>query len=209
MPSQELLVILIRAAQTAGGKHDRLGLENLEASALAVVGKRADDALAILEQRDDGPFHVNGDALVDAVVLQRANHLQAGAVADVRQARIAMAAEIALQNLAVFGAIKHRAPSLEFVDARGRFLGVQLGHAPVVDVLAAAHGVGEMDLPVVAVVDVAHRRRHAALGHDGVRLAEKRFANKPDLYARGRSLDRRAQTRAAGADDETSYSKVS
>jgi hypothetical protein len=146
---------------------------------------------------------------VDAVVLQGADHLQAGAVADVGEARIAMAAEIALRNLAFLGAIEDRAPGFEFVHARGRFLGVQLGHAPVVDVLAAAHGVGEMDLPAVAVVDVAHRRRHAALGHDGVRLAEQRFADEPDAHAGRRGFDGRAQPAPPAPMTSTSYSKVS
>ena len=113
--------------------------------------------------------------VMDAVILQRADHLQAGAVAHVRQPRITMAAKIALQNSAVLGAIEQRAPGFQFAHARRRFLGVQLGHAPVVQILAAAHGVGEMDAPVVAVVHVAHRRRHATLGHHGVRFAEQRF----------------------------------
>ena len=123
-------------------------------------------------------LHVDVDALVDAVILQRADHLEAGAIADVRQARIAVAAEVALQDAAVLGAVEDRAPGLELAHAVGRFLGVQLGHAPVVEVLAAAHGVGEVHLPAVAVVDVGHRRRHAALGHHRVRLAEQRLADE-------------------------------
>ena len=90
-----------------------------------------------------------------AVILQRADQLEAGAVADVREPRIAMAAEVALVDAAVRRAIEHRAPGFELAHAVGRFLGVQLGHAPVVDVLAAAHRVGEVHLPVVAVVVVA------------------------------------------------------
>ena len=97
---------------------DGLGLENLETSALAVVTKRADDAVAVLEQRDDRVFHVDRDALMDAVILQRADHLQARAVADVGEARITMAAEIALENFPFLRAIKHRAPGFEFVNAR-------------------------------------------------------------------------------------------
>ena len=124
------------------------------------------------------------DALMDAVILQRADHLEAGAVADVGEARIAVAAEVALEDPAVRRPIEHRAPRFELADAVGRFLGVQLGHAPVVDVLAAAHRVGEMDLPVVAIVDVGERGRNAAFGHHGVRLAEKRFADEPDRDAR-------------------------
>ena len=149
-----------------------------------------------------GVLHVDLDALVDAVVLQRADHLEAGAVADVGEARVAVAAEVALQDAAVLRAVEDRAPGLELAHAVGRLLGVQLGHAPVVEVLAAAHRVGEVDLPVVAVVDVGQRRGHAALGHDGVRLAEQRLADEADRRARRRRLDGGAQPGAAGADDE-------
>ena len=142
------------------------------------------------------------DAAVDAVILQRADHLEAGAIADVREARIAMAAEVALEDPAVLGAIEHRAPGLELADAIGRFLRVQFGHAPVVDVLAAAHGVGEVHLPAVAVVDVGERRGDAPFGHDRVGLAEQRLADQPDLHAGRRRFDGRAQTGAAGADHE-------
>ncbi len=136
------------------------------------------------------------------MVLQRADHLQAGAIADVCETRVAVAAEVALQDAAVLGAIEDGAPGLELAHAVGRLLGVQLGHAPVVQVLAAAHGVGEVDLPAVAIVDVGHRRRHAALGHDGVGLAEQRLADQADRDAGGRGLDGRAQAGAAGADDQ-------
>ena len=179
-----------------------LALKTLEPAALAIVAERAGDAVAVLEQRDDRALHVDVDAAMDAVILERADHLEAGAVADVREPRIAVAAEVALQDAAVRRAVEHRAPRLELADAVGRFLGVQLGHAPVVDVLAAAHGVGEVDPPVVAVVDVGERRGDAAFGHDRVRLAEQRLADEADRDARRRRLDGGAQPRAAGADDE-------
>ena len=41
---------LVRAAQAARCDDDGLGLENLEAAALAIVAERADDAVAVLEQ---------------------------------------------------------------------------------------------------------------------------------------------------------------
>ena len=88
-----------------------------------------------------------------------------------------MAAEIALQDAAVLGAVEDRAPGFEFVHAVGRFLGVQFGHAPIVEILAAAHGVGEVDAPAVAVVHVAHGGGDAAFGHDGVGFAQQRFAD--------------------------------
>ena len=139
---------------------------------------------------------------MDAVVLQGADHFQAGAVADVGQARILVAAEVALQDPAILGAIEHGPPGFEFADAVGGFLGVELGHAPVVDVLAAAHGVGEVDLPAVAGIDVGQGRGDAPLGHDGVRLAQQRFAHQADGDAGRGCLDGRPQAGAAGADDQ-------
>ena len=193
---------LVGAADAAGRQHDGFRAKQLEAPALALVSERADDAVAVLEQRDDRALHVHVDALMDAVILERADHLQAGAVADVGQPRIAVAAEVALEDASVLRAIEHRAPGLELADAVGRFLRVQLRHAPVVHVLAAAHGVGEMDLPVVAVVDVGQRGGDAALRHHRVRLAQERFADEADRDAGGGGLDGRPEPRAACADDE-------
>ena len=169
---------------------------------LAVVSERARDAARVHQQAEHGTLHVDFHALMDAVILKRPDHLEAGAISDVRQPRIAMAAEVALQNSAVFGAVEQRAPGLEFADTVGRFFGVQLGHAPVVEILAASHRVGEMDAPVVAIVDVGESGRNAAFGHHGVRFAEERFANDPDFHAGGRGFNRRAKTRAACADDQ-------
>ena len=193
---------LVGAPGAAGREHHRRGVEHLEAAALPLVADDARRAPVGQQQADDGELHVDVDAAVDPVILQRADHLEAGAIADVRETRIAVAAEVALEDPAVLGAIEDRAPGLELADAIRRFLRVQLRHAPVVHVLAAAHGVGEVHLPAVAVVDVGERRRHAAFGHDGVRLAEQRLADQADLHAGRRRLDRRAQPGAAGADDE-------
>ncbi len=112
------------------------------------------------------------------MILERADHLQTGAIADVRESWILVAAEVALQDAAIAGAIHHGAPRLQLANAIRRLLGVQLGHAPVVEVLAAAHGVGEVHAPIVPGVDVGQRSRDAALGHDGVRLAEQRLADE-------------------------------
>ena len=112
---------LVGPPDAAGGEDDGLGVEDLEAAVLAFVAERADDAVAVLQQRDDGAFHVDFDALVDAVVLQGADHFQAGAVADVGQARIAMAAEISLQDSAVLRCDRRPRPRLP-VRARDRAL---------------------------------------------------------------------------------------
>jgi hypothetical protein len=56
--------------------------------------------------------------------------------------------------------------------------------------------------PAVAIVVVCERRRHAAFGHHGVRLAQERLADETNRDAAVCSLDGSAQTRAARPDDE-------
>jgi len=113
-----------------------------------------------------------------------------------------MAAESALQNVAILGAVEEGAPLLELAHAGGRFLGMKLGHAPVVEELSAAHGVAKMCFPIVGGVHVGHGRGDAAFGHDGVGFAKKRFADHADGGALGERFERRPQSCAAGADDE-------
>jgi hypothetical protein len=193
---------LVGAPEAARRQHHRLGLEHLEDAAVARVGHAPGDPLAVLEQRHHRDLHVHVHPLVDAVVLERPDQLEPGAVADVGQPRVAVPAEVALEDLPVLGAVEPRPPGLQLAHPVRRLARVQLGHAPVVDVLAAAHGVREVHLPVVALVDVPHRRRHPALRHDGVGLAQQRLADEPHLHPRRRGLDGRAQPGAPRADHQ-------
>ena len=127
---------------------------------------------------------------------------KAGPIAHVGQPWIFVTTKVSLQDATIVGSIEHCAPSFEFTHPVGRFLGVQFGHAPVVDVLATAHGVGEMHFPVVAIIDIGQRGRDPALGHYRVRFAEQTFANHPDRYAGGGCFDRCAQSCTAGADNK-------
>ena len=140
--------------------------------------------------------------LVDAMILQGADQLQSGAVADVREARVAVPAEVALQDAAVGRAVEHRAPGLQLAHARRRFLGVELGHPPVVDVLPAAHRVGEVDLPVVAFVHVGQGGGNPPFRHDRVGFAQERLAHEADRDPGGGRLDCGPQPGPAGADDQ-------
>jgi len=90
----------------------------------------------------------------------------------------AVAAEVALEDAAVLGAVEQGAPALQFVDPVRRLLGVELGHAPVVQHFAAAHGVAEVTCQLSSEYNVAHGRGTAALGHDRVRLAQERLADQ-------------------------------
>ena len=181
----------VGAADAAGREHDGLRAKHLEPPALALVPEGPDDTIAVLQQPGDRALHVHVDALMNAVILERADHLEPRAIADVREPRIAVAAEVPLKDPSILRAIEQRAPGFELAHAIRRFLRVQLGHAPVVHVLAAAHGVAEVDLPVVAIVDVTQRCGDAALGHHGVRFSQQRLAYQSDRHAGRRRLNGR------------------
>src|SRR5437660_795044 len=92
-----------------------------------------------------------------------------------------VAAEGTLQDLAVLGAIEKRSPLFKFAHAFGSFLGVDLRHAPVVEQLAAAHGVAKMSAPVVGGIDIGHRGCDSTFRHDGMCFSKERFANHSDF----------------------------
>ncbi len=116
---------------------------------------------------------------MNPVVLQCPNHFKTRAISHVCKPRIFVAAKIALENASVVSAIEHRAPGFEFANAIRRFLGVKLGHTPIVHILTATHRVGEMDLPVVAVVDIGERGRDSAFRHHRMRFAEEYLQTSP------------------------------
>ncbi len=176
---------LERLADPASGKHHRWRLEHDEPAAFPPVAEGSGDRALVLEQFGDGAFgeHFDPRFVVaelgvvlllqrDNLLLQGADQLQAGAVADVRQSRIGVSAEVALTDSAIVGAVEQRAVGLQLPDPVRRLLGVQLGHTPVVQELSTAHRVAEVSLPIVLRVGVAHRGRAAAFGHDRVGLAE-------------------------------------
>ena len=74
---------LVGAPGAPGGQHDGRRTEHLEPAALAFVSDDAGGAAARGQEADDRELHVDVDAAVDALILQRANELEAGAVADV------------------------------------------------------------------------------------------------------------------------------
>ena len=111
-----------------------------------------------------------------------------------------MPAEVTLHDPAVICTVEQGAPGFQFADPVGRFLRVQFRHAPVVQILAAPHRIGKVDLPVIAVVHVRQRRGHAAFRHHGVSFAEQALTNHTHLNARTGRLNGSPKPRAARAD---------
>src|SRR6476469_5438600 len=116
------------------------------------------------------------------------------------KSRIFMTAKVPLQNTTILCSIENRAPSFELAHAIGRLLRVQLGHAPLINVLATAHGIGEMHFPIVALIDIGQGGRDPPFRHDRVCCADKRLTNKTDRNSRYRRFDGRAQNSAASTE---------
>ncbi len=84
-----------------------------------------------------------------------------------------MAAKVTLSNPTIRGAIKDCAPAFKLADALRRFVGVNLGHFPVVHQVSAKQSVVEVCLPTVSIIRVAKRRCHATFGHNRVGFTQQ------------------------------------
>src|SRR5215472_9043792 len=105
------------ASYATSRQHDSARSEKTKAAALAIVRKCPRNAIAVFQQCDHRALHVHVDALMYAVILQRADHLETRAIADVREPRITMSSEVALQDATIRCAIEQRAPCLELADS--------------------------------------------------------------------------------------------
>ncbi len=186
----------------SGREHDRLGREEDRPTRRPPVAVGPGDAPRPRREAVDRALHVDVDAGRHRPILERADHLEPGPVADVRQPGMRVPAERALQDPTVRRPVEDRAPVLELADPSRRLLGVELGHPGVVEVLSADHRVAEVDLPRIVGGHVTQRGGDATLRHDGVGLSEERLADEPDVGARVPGGDRGPQPCATGPDDQ-------
>ena len=110
-----------------------------------------------------------------------------------------VAAEPALVDLALVGAVEGQAHLLQVEDRVDGLLGHHLGGVLVDEVVAALDGVERVPLPVV-LLDVGERGAHAALGGAGVgpgrvELGEHRGAGALAGLERGPHARRRPRRR--------------
>ncbi len=202
-------------ADAARGQDHGRGLQHEEPAGLAFVAEGPRDPLPLLQDPGDRALLEDLQACLvvpvllevlllegDDLLLEGADQLQAGAVADVREAGVLVSAEVALGDLPVGRAVEERAPRLQLPDPVRGLLGVELRHPPLVEELPSAHGVAEVHLPVVALVDVAHGGGDPALRHHRMGLAEQGLADHGGTGAPLAGLDRGPQPRAPRADHD-------
>ncbi len=97
-----------------------------------------------------------------------------------REPRVFVPTEVALQNLAVGGAVEHRAPPLPFAYTIRGFFRVEFRCACQLLTYCPPRMVSaQMHLPVVAGIDIRQRRRDATFRHDGVCFAQSDLHTSP------------------------------
>jgi hypothetical protein len=79
---------------------------------------------------------------------------------------------------------------------------MEFGHAPVIEILTAAHGIGEVYTPVIAVIHIGEGGGNSTFSHNSVSLAEERLTHYSYLYTGCGGFDGGAQAGATGTDDE-------
>src|SRR5271166_5602664 len=119
-----------------------------------------------------------------------------------------MPAEVPLQDAAVCGPVEDGAPCLQLSDTSRRLFGVQFGHPPAVQVLAAAHGVCKVNSPTIAFVDIRESGRDTSLRHYGMSFAQQRLRDHSDFGATSGGFRGSPQARTARSITSTSYSCV-
>ncbi len=145
--------------------------------------------------------------LLDALLVQRLQNHVAGAVGRVAGAAhgglavlASVAAKAALVDVPVLGAVERQAHLLEVEHGVDRLGAQDLGGVLVHQVVAALDRVEDVPLGVV-VLDIAERRRHAALRGARVRARGVELGEHRGVGAR-RALEGRAHAGAAGANDD-------
>jgi len=137
----------------------------------------------------------------DPVLLQRADHLEPGAVAHVRETRVTCDAEMRCRECGLRVRSKEP-PLLELLDAVGASIGERLSHPPTGSGTAASSCRGKCTFQLSFGLDVSRARRRTPPSPMTVcGLAEERLAHQGHVAPCAAGLDRSA-TRPAGADDK-------
>ncbi len=189
-------------AEAACRENDGFGAKGHETSRFPPESDRSvHGPCAVLQEPDDLALHEDVDPDRHGTVLQGPDHLETRAVAHVGKARVTMTTEVPLQDPAVRRAVEQCAPLLELEDAIGGFEGVDLSHPPVVEHLAAAHGVAEVNFPVVLRPHAGESRGDATFSHHRVCLAEEGLAHQCRARPHLARFDSRPEPCPTGADD--------
>ena len=191
------------AVVAAGGEDDGIRVDEVARAVLEVEAVRAEDRAVVVDEDARDVDRVEDRHLeLRGAVDERALDLEAGVVAGEGGAAVGVRAEEALRDAAVVLAGERHAVALEVLDAAGGARGDDLDGVRVGEQVALLEGVGGVLLPAVVGVHRGERGVDAAGGERGVGVGLRALAEGEHVDAGFGELDRGAQARAAGADDE-------
>ena len=193
----------VRAPDAACRQHDSLGAKQLKAAALAIVAERAGDAIAVFQQRRGWctpckhrcPGGYRDPAACGSSPGRCGRQRAPAADSDARRNCAAVCGRLWCDRKA-----RPRLPVRE--HASGASFACSSAMRQLFRYWPPRMVSAKVNPPVVAIVHVCHGRGDAAFGHHGVGFAEQRLAKRPPPLRRRRCLNRRAQSRAACADNQ-------
>ena len=190
-----------RAAGAAGGEHDGLGADRLQAAVQEIPGDHALAAVVVDDELPGEELLIDLEVALHDLLVEDVDEHVAGDVRRIGGPRRPRGAEGPLRDAPVVGAREDRAPVLELVDVAGRLVAEDLDRVLVAQVVGALDGVVGVLLGTV-LGRVPERRVDPALGRAGVAADRMDLREKRDVRAEIVSLDRGAHAGAPGADDE-------
>ena len=177
---------LVDLAGPARGQQHRLAVEDVDVAGGKLAGDRPAAAPIDHDQLDHVEFMKKADARLQGFFPERVEDDPAGAVGriagalDGRLAEIArVAAEGALRDLALRGAVERHPHVLELNQGAGGVLGHDLDRVLVAEVIAALDRVEHVPLPAVRLL-VAEGRADPALGGARVRAGGEDLGQNGD-----------------------------
>lgn len=190
------------AGVPAGGEDHGVGVDDHRGAVDDVEAVGAEDAAVGGEESRDVDGVDDLQIQLGGATQQGALDLESGVVAGVAGATVLVRAEEALADPAVRLAGEGHAPALEILDPLRGAAGDRLDDRGIREEVGLAEGVGGVLLPAVLGIHGAECGVDAAGCERGVGVMLAALADGEHLHAALRELDRGAQARAAGADDE-------
>ena len=198
----------IDAPVAARGQDDLVGAETVDGPVVEAPGHQADHRAVFHDKIEREILDEEVHLVLHALAVQRVQHGVAGAVRGgggaLGHALAEMAghaAEGALIDFAVLGARERHAEMLQLVDRFRRVLAEILDGVLIAQPVRTLHRVVHVPAPIV-LAHIAERRRDAALCGDRMAAGGEDLGHASGPEALGGTLQRRAKTRAARADDD-------
>ena len=198
----------IAAAITAGRQHGLVAAETVDRTIIHAQRNHAPAHAVLHDQVECEIFNEKVRVVLQALLIQRVKHRVTGAISSGTGALggwplahiLHHAAERALINLALFRAAKRHACVLQLIHSGRCFAAQIFNRVLITQPVGSLDGIVHVPGPVIRP-HITQRGRNAALRCDGVAAGREHLGNACRFQARFSNAHRRAQARAARANN--------